>query len=172
MIYDRTTIWLHWLTAILIGVLWGLAQIIDFWPSGGIGRVVVRSIHMTLGLILAGLITYRIIWRNSQGRQLPPAETGILGLASKLIHLALYTLVIIALISGITNAWVRGDSIFGLFRLPSFAPGDRPTRQLINAIHDITTNIILITAALHAAAALFHHLIRRDGVLRRMVPWG
>jgi cytochrome b561 len=170
MTYDRVTIWLHWLTAVLVAVLWGLAQIIDFWPSGSDGRIAVRSLHVLLGLLLVAVLVTRLVWRQSQGRQLPPAETGLLGLGARLTHWALYALLVVALIAGIANTWVRGDSFFGLFRLVSFAPGDRAMRQLVGSLHEVPTNLILILAGLHAAAALFHHFIKRDGVLRRMLP--
>ncbi len=170
MTYDRLTIWLHWLTAGLVLVLWALAQIIDFWPPASFGRVAVRSTHILLGLVLVAILLARLIWRLHGGRQLPPAQTGLLGLAARLTHWALYGLLTLALAAGIANVWVRGDSFFGLFRLVSFAPGDRAMRQLIGSLHEVPTNLILIVAGLHAAAALFHHFIKRDGVLRRMLP--
>ena len=169
MVYDRLTIWLHWLTATLVATLWGLAQIIDIWPAGGGGRVNVRSLHVALGLALAATLLLRLIWRHTGGRQLPPAETGSLGLLVKLTHSALYLLLAVALLAGVTNTWVRGDSFFGFFTLTSFAPGDRATRRLVGSIHELAADAILITASLHAAAALFHHVVRRDGVLRRML---
>jgi cytochrome b561 len=48
--YDRTTIALHWATALLVVLLWGVAQVIDFFPRGT-PRVTVRSVHMLLGLL-------------------------------------------------------------------------------------------------------------------------
>ena len=170
MTYDRATIWLHWLTAGLVAVLWGLAQIIDVWPRGSVGQVTVRSIHVSLGIMLLFVVTARFIWRHTGGRNLPPAETGLLGLGARLTHWALYGLLAVTLISGIANTWLRGDSFFGLFKLVSFAPGDRAMRQLIGSLHEVPTNLILILAGLHAAAALFHHFVKRDGVLRRMLP--
>ena len=172
MTYDRTTIWLHWVTAFLVVTLWGLAQIIDFWPQGGSGRVNVRSLHVLLGMVLIVVMTLRVIWRHSGGRRLPPAEGGMLGLLAKLIHAVLYVALAGALVAGVANTWVRGDSFFGLFKLVSFAPGDRATRLLIGSVHELATNAILVVAGFHAAAALFHHFVQRDGVLRRMVPGG
>ena len=65
---------------------------------------------------------------------------------------------------------MRGDSIFGLFSVPSIAPGDRALRRLVGGWHETAANLVLILAGLHAAAALFHHWALRDGVLRRMLP--
>ena len=168
--YDRTTVVVHWLTVLMIAVLWGLAQIIDVWPSGSIGRIVVRSIHMSVGIALLALFIYRLIWRHTGGRKLPAAETGVMHLLASFAHLALYGVLAVILVSGVANAWVRGDNVFGLFSIPSFAPGDRAMRRLVGGIHEVSVNLILFTAALHAAAALFHHYVKRDGVLRRMLP--
>ena len=96
----------------------------------------------------------------------------MLGLLAKLIHAVLYVALAVALVAGVANTWVRGDSFFGLFKLVSFAPGDRATRLLIGSVHELATNAILVVAGFHAAAALFHHFVQRDGVLRRMVPGG
>ncbi|WP_206692536.1 cytochrome b/b6 domain-containing protein [Azospirillum sp. INR13] len=40
----------------------------------------------------------------------------------------------------------------------------------VKEIHELAANLILALAALHMAAALWHHLVRRDGVLGRMLP--
>ena len=168
--YDPRTMLLHWLTAALVASLWGVAQVIDLFPSAGTMRVSVRSLHVVLGLILAGVIAARLFWRAGAGRVLPPAGTGALQLLSRLVHFALYTLVIAAIVLGIANTWVRGDSFFGLFRIPAFDPGNKALRQTVGGLHETATNAILIVAGFHAAAALAHHFLWRDGVLRRMLP--
>ena len=170
MTYDRITIWFHWLTAGLVAVIWALAQIIDLWPRGSGGQVAMRSLHVTLGSVLVVVLLARLVWRHTGGRTLPPAETGWLGLAARVTHWLLYGLLAMALIAGIANTWVRGDSFFGLFKLVSFAPGNKAMRSLIGELHEVLTNLILIVAGAHAAAALFHHFVKRDGVLRRMLP--
>jgi cytochrome b561 len=48
--------------------------------------------------------------------------------------------------------------------------GDRALRRLIGDWHALAANAIMIVAALHAAAALFHHYVLHDRVLRRMLP--
>lgn len=170
MTYDRITIWLHWLTAGLVAVIWGLAQIIDLWPRGSGGQVAMRSLHVALGLVLVVVVLARLVWRHTGGRTLLPSETGWLGRAARVTHWLLYGLLAMALIAGIANTWVRGDSFFGLFKLVSFAPGNKTIRGLIGELHEVPTNLILIVAGVHAAAALFHHFVKRDGVLRRMLP--
>jgi len=167
--YDRATIRLHWASAILIACLWGIAQIIDFFPNGPL-RVDVRSTHITLGILLMLVLVLRLTWRGSgRGSAAPPAA-GPLEQAATVGHWLLYALIILAVASGIANAWIRGESIFNLFTIPSFSPGDRDMRRLIGTIHSYATNGLVIVALGHAAMALLHHYILRDEMLGRMLP--
>jgi len=166
--YDRRTILLHWLTAGLVVALWGIAQIIDVFPNGPL-RVDARSVHITLGVALIVVLITRIAWRAGRGRRLEPAESGILGLAAILVHYLLYGLLIAELCLGLANVWVRGDSLFNLVTVPAFDPTDKALRSTIGELHGTIATVILIVAGLHAAAALFHHYVLRDGVLRRML---
>jgi cytochrome b561 len=163
--YDAKTMALHWLTAALVLGLWGLAQVIDFFPSGT-PRVVARSTHILLGCVLVGVLGVRLAWRMSGGRQLPPLESGLMERASNAVHYALYALVAATLLLGLANTWIRGDNIFNLFRLPGY----KPWREMVEDWHGTAANLVLILAGLHAAAALGHHFVLRDGVLRRMLP--
>ena len=167
--YDRKTIFLHWASALLVVLLWGIAQVIDFFPSGPM-RVNVRSLHIALGVTLAVVVALRVVWRLREGRQLPSFETGLMGLAAHAAHYALYALLIAEVTLGLANTWVRGDSIFNLFAVPAFDPGNKALRRQVGDLHELVANLILIVAGVHAAAALFHHYVRHDGVLRRMLP--
>ncbi|HWK46722.1 MAG TPA: cytochrome b [Stellaceae bacterium] len=166
--YDRKTIILHWLTAALVVSLWGVAQVIDLFPSGPL-RVDARSVHIALGIGLIVTLVVRIAWRAGGGRRLEPAETGLLGAAGTAVHYLLYALLIAELCLGVANVWVRGDSLFNLVTVPAFDPGNRALGAAVGNLHGTVANVILIVAGLHALAALFHHYIRRDGVLRRML---
>jgi cytochrome b561 len=167
--YDRTTIALHWATALLVVLLWGVAQVIDLFPRGT-PRVTARSVHMLLGLVLGVVLVSRIAWRARAGQRLPPANEGLAGHAARLVHYGLYLLVAATLLLGLFNVWVRGDHFFGLFSVPKFDPNNRELRERVEDLHGWFANTLLIVAGLHAAAALVHHFALRDNVLRRMLP--
>src|SRR6185312_12832152 len=112
--YDNVSILLHWLTAALIILLWVIAQVIDDFAKGT-PRMMVRSIHIALGVTLVVVIVARLAWRANPRRRAPLAESGALGAAAQVVHYGLYTLVIGTLLLGITNVWARGDTVFGLF---------------------------------------------------------
>ena len=168
--YDSNSIRLHWATAILVVLLWGIGQIIDFFPKGE-PRVMIRSVHILLGVALAVVLVMRIIWRSNSGRKLPAAEKGLVGLSAKIVHFGLYLLLIATVALGITNAWMRGDSIFGLFSIPRYPNADKALRHVIGDMHGTFADSIMIVAGLHALAALAHHYLFKDNVLRRMLPW-
>ena len=167
--YDRTSIRLHWTTAALVLALWGIAQVIDVFPRGS-PRVSARSVHILLGVVLAIVLLTRILWRLRSGRRLPLATPGVMGYSAVIVHYGLYVLVAAAIVLGIMNTWVRGDSIFGWFSIPRLSPGNSGLHETIGELHEVAANAVLIVAGVHAAAALFHHFALRDEVLRRMLP--
>jgi cytochrome b561 len=167
--YDTTTITFHWLTAILVAEQWLGAQIIDWFPSGA-PRVDARSVHITCGVLLAAVLMGRVIWRLTAGRRLPLADGRLLSLIAKATHWGLYALLSAMLVVGLFLTWTRGDSIFNLFKLPAFDPGNRALADQVQQVHATIGWIIVAVAGLHAAAALFHRIVWRDGVLGRMLP--
>ena len=167
--YDRTTIVLHWLTALLVAGLWLAGQTIDAFPNGA-PRIIARSCHIVFGAALGLLLVYRIFWRASSGRRLPAADGGLLGLAGTAAHHTLYLLLVAAIVSGVANTLVRGDNLFNWYSIASIAPGNRALRGQIGGAHELIVNLLLLLALLHAAAALAHRFVWRDSVLARMWP--
>lgn len=165
--YDSTTISLHWVTAILVVVLWIIGQTADWIPNGPVNTRY-WSVHVVLGFALAAVIGWRMAWRGSRGRRLPPADTGTLHAFAKATHFSLYALLLTTLTLGVVNAFVRGYNLFDLAHLPQI--GDRAWRKPITGWHGLAANILLGSALFHAAAALVHHYVWRDGLLRRMLP--
>lgn len=165
--YDGTTILLHWVTAILVAVLWVLGQVSD-WFSDGPANTGLWSSHVVLGFALAGVLVWRVAWRLQGGRALPAADGGALHALAKATHYGLYLLLGTVVALGVLNAFVRGYPIYGLFRLPQV--GDRAWRHAITDWHGLAANVALALASFHAAAALVHHYVLRDGLVSRMAP--
>lgn len=167
--YDGVSILLHWLTAALVVLLWTLGQTIDFFPKGG-PKIDARSVHIVLGATLGVVLLVRIFWRTKSGRRLPLANSGWLGVTAKVVHYGLYVLVGATVVLGICNAWQRGDVLFNIYTIPKLVPGDLVLKRALEALHGDFADAVLIVAGLHAAAALAHHYLLRDRVLRRMLP--
>ena len=158
---------MHWITAGLVVVLWIIGQTAD-WLAKGSLQTAYWSMHVVLGFSLAVVVAWRLIWRLTQGRRLPPADVGLLQLGAKATHYGLYLLLLVVIALGVINAFVRGYTLFDLVSLPQL--GDKALRRPLTQWHGLAANILLGLAALHAVAALVHHYIVRDGVLRRMAP--
>ena len=167
--YDGKTIALHWLTVLLVVGQWLGAHAIDWFPRGVL-RTDMRSLHIVFGSFLAVLIVARLAWRWTRGRALLSPDHGALKLAAAIVHALLYLLVVATVGLGLLNAWVRGDSLFGLVNLPKLAMGGKALNDQVEHLHALAANAILVVAALHATAALWHQYWRRDGLLRRMIP--
>jgi cytochrome b561 len=167
--YDRRTILLHWITAALVALLWGIAQVIDLFPKGA-PRIAVRSVHIVLGVLLGVILVTRIVWRARSGRRLPPANQGVMGYCARIVHVVLYVGVASVVLLGISNAWARGDFLFSLWRIPKLYPDIPQLKPTIENLHATFANALIILAGAHALVAIAHHFILRDGVLRRMLP--
>ena len=167
--YDTTTIIFHWITAILVTTQWLGAQIIDWFPKGA-PRVDARSVHITCGVLLVFILLARLIWRATKGRRLPLADSAALSVIAKGAHWGLYALLTAMLLVGLALTWTRGDSIFNLFTLPKFDPGNKALADQVQEVHATIGWIIVAVAGLHASAALFHRYVLRDTVLSRMLP--
>jgi cytochrome b561 len=154
---------------LLVAGQWLGAHAIDWFPRGG-PRTDARSLHILFGVLLAIVILWRLVWRRAGGRRLPPSDQGLLRWLALLVHVGLYALVIATVGLGVINAWVRGDSLFGLFSIPQLAGVSKDQRGQIEDVHGLCANAILVLAGLHASAALWHQYGRRDGVLARMIP--
>ncbi len=170
--YDSVEIALHWTTAVLVGGLWLIAQGWSFLPRGGDGRHALQSLHTSFGVLFALVLLARILWRIGPGRRPAPAGSGLMELGARLVHGALYLLLIAQVVSGPLWRWAGTAPLspFGLFTIPSPFALTRDDGRIFGDIHAYVGNTIIVLAGLHALAALFHHFVLRDGVLRRMLP--
>jgi cytochrome b561 len=120
--------------------------------------------------VLAGALLTRLVWRIWRGLTMPPDRHRLLAAAAKVMHWALYLLLFVVVTVGFVYEWAGGDSLFNLFRMPSFAHGDRSLTHMIGGWHALAANSVVIIAGLHALAALSHQYVMRDDVLIRMAP--
>jgi len=163
---------LHWLTAVFVVAGWLLGQFGDDLPKGA--RAAGLFIHMTLGLSVLAFLLLRLVWRRLSPP--PPAERtrygALIEVASRLGHAALYVLLVAVPVAGITLQFARGHAVplFGLWAIPSPWVADRAFAHKVGEAHELMANALLALAALHMAAALWHHWVLRDRTLTRMLP--
>ncbi len=166
--YNSTTIGLHWVTALMVVILWGGAEVADFVPKG-VWRTNGWTLHVALGFALLTVLIWRFVWRFTGRRRLPAADADpTVHVAAEASHFALYALLFAAVGLGVVDAFARGFSLFDLSSLPEF--GDKEAQPTYAFWHGLAANLLIGLAGLHAVAALAHHYILRDGVLARMAP--
>lgn len=170
--YDRTTIVLHWLTVALVIALFALAEGWDFLQHGTPLRKELQSLHISLGILLTVVLVVRLGWRITRGRRLPATATGLQELAAKAMHYALYLLLTVQVILGFLYRWAQAESFmfFGLFPIQFSTLKNSALDDIFSSYHNTVAWIIIILAGLHAAAALMHYYLLKDGVLERMLP--
>lgn len=171
--YSSTQKALHWALFALVILLYGLTFANDIFQRGNPNRDLAWKLHISFGVLLAALVVWRVVLRMVRGAPgLPPEMKAMERNAAKLAHLLLYALLIAIPVLGIFLTWFRGDalSFFGFFTIPSPVVADRETARSIRGLHSLCANAILIVAGLHALAALWHHFVRHDTVLARMMP--
>lgn len=170
--YDRLTMSLHWLTAALVIFMFASAQIWEQLAKGTPLRKGLQSVHISCGILLAVIVIGRLLWRLSRGRRLPPANQGMMNIAAKTAHLALYLLLLSQIVLGFLFRWAQAEpfNFFGLFDVPTLMTFDKSMKSVFGGLHENVAWAIILLAGLHAVMALVHHYGMRDGTLRRMLP--
>jgi len=130
------------------------------------------SNHKLAGFILLWLVFARLGFRFIKGAPSDePSLTPLQKTVSHLVHWVLYGLLLVVPLLG----WI-GVSLypalgipFGL-SLPALTTPDEKLAETVLNLHKLGAILLTLLVLAHIGAALFHHLIRKDNVLRRMLP--
>jgi cytochrome b561 len=165
----------HWIIVLLILGLAVVGLTLDELPRSP-KYFWVYTAHKSMGITVLALMLLRLAWRLYAGA--PPSVPGTPGwqrAAAALSHWGLSGLAIAMPLSGWlydSASGLRPFHWFGLFPMPKLVP---PDESLADAAHDWHEDLFWVLVALiavHASAALYHHLFRRDATLARMLPRG
>lgn len=170
--YSRVAIAFHWTIAalVIVNMVIGIGH--DYLPA----LRAAMGAHKSIGILVLALTLGRIAWRL--GHRPPPLPAAMPAWekgAAHAGHLGLYLLMLALPVSGWVMASnperVRPLTFFGLFDIP-YLPVSAAGAGAGHDAHGVLGWIMLALLALHIGAALRHHLVRRDGVLARMLPHG
>jgi cytochrome b561 len=180
--YTRTAIVLHWtIASLVVGLLatgWWMTRL----PTGSELQFALFQLHKSLGVTTLLLSLARLGWRMAVAP--PPAAPGgarWAHAAARIVHDALLALTIATPLAGwavvSASIWNIPTLLFGIVPWPhlpllaELAPETKRSAAPVLAMsHAVLAYSAAALAALHAGAALFHHFIRADDVLARMLP--
>jgi cytochrome b561 len=169
--YTMTARTLHWITAVLILFMIPSGfMAANEW--GGSWQDSLYDMHKSIGALIIPLIMLRLIYRWVRPPSRLPADIQRMQrLVAATTHWALYALLVLQPLAGwiATSAYPAPVPLFGWITLPPLWFEDRALSDLLFLAHRFVGIVILSLVAMHVAGALYHHFVRKDRVLMRMI---
>jgi cytochrome b561 len=162
----------HWILGVTI-----LGMVAYGWWMNHIparpDRFFYRSIHADIGYAVLALTVLRLIWRSMNPTPALPAETPLWQrLVAQINHWALYVTIIVVTMLGWAHSGAHQpdySSWFGLFHVPQITSTDKAAADAYEDRHIFMAYVLLALIAIHLAAAIWHHFVKRDRVTARMI---
>ena len=161
----------HWVIAALIlaqFVVGSVAEEMKLTPA----KLDLFVWHKSIGVTILALAVLRLLWRLANPPPAMPAGTprweqrlAALG------HWALYALIFVVPISG----WLVSDAsrvpfkAYFVLPMPDLIETSRSLQEAAEEVHEVLTMTLLVVVIVHITAALRHHFLLHDDVLRRML---
>lgn len=170
--YAGASIALHWLALALVIGVYASIELREAFPKGSDAREALKVLHYSLGMCVLALAVVRLAVRALTGPPPPivPAPSRWESATAAAVHVALYGLMIGMPLLGWAMLGAAGDplALFGV-PLPPLTGPDEALGEILEESHETAGTIGYGLIALHAGAALFHHYVRHDNTLVRML---
>lgn len=168
----------HWTIALLvIGMLvlgYIMVEVVRPFSSD---QITLLQWHKAIGVTILGLVVVRLLWRwVNRTPALPESISALERAGAKLTHWGFYILLIAMPVTGllIQASFEYRDQfspwIIEWFPILKAVPVDEDLHEVLKEVHETIAWVIVGVLALHVAAALRHHLFKKDDVLKRMLP--
>jgi cytochrome b561 len=172
--YGGLAIALHWLIALLITALIAVGIYMVGLPDAGFDRkkIILILAHKEIGVSVLALAAIRVVWR--QLNPIPALAETVpewQQVAAAFVHLWLYALMLAQPVTGWLMSSASGIPVdlLGLFTLPDLLQHDDELFARLRWVHDWLGLAMGALICLHAAAGFWHHFVRRDETLRKML---
>jgi cytochrome b561 len=163
----------HWLIVLLV-----LAQfVVGFTVHGtpvSLERLKLLTLHKSIGVTVFTLVVLRLAWRLHSPAPALPAH---MSRRQRFLAHGSHTLLYVLLLSMPIVGWIASSASnltvrwFFLFNLPNLVDPDPALAAFAKGLHGVMAWLLLALVILHVAAAFWHELKLKDGVLRRMLPF-
>ncbi|AJJ61832.1 cytochrome b [Yersinia aldovae] len=168
--YSLSQITLHWLTLLMIVLTYSAMLLSDSVPDED--RALVKNLHFNFGISVWILMLARL-WlrhRNPIPRITPKLPDWHL-FSAQILHWGLYLMFLSLPVLGFLAQAYGGKTWFLLgWQVPLWVTPNDEARSYLKQTHELIANLGYFVIGIHGVAALYHHYIRRDDTLRRMMP--
>ncbi|ACE85184.1 cytochrome b [Cellvibrio japonicus] len=169
--FGLISIVLHWISALLTLFLFGLGAYLTAYGYYQSNYLQIAHLHYALGILLLMIVPLRLLWRLTSKNPTSLAPTIGMRIGIALSKLGLYVMLLAILVSGYLICTAEGQSIqvFGWFQVPSLVLLENEQLNIASLGHKYLAWALIALVAIHAGAALVHHVWRKDKTLVRML---
>ena len=171
--YTKVAIVFHWLIALMIIGTFTMGLVMTDMPGLTPTKLKYYSWHKWAGVTILALATLRLLWRLTHAAPAyPNSMSDWQKTSANALHGLLYVLMLAVPLSGYFYTLSAGFPVvyFGLFELPVLIAKNEALKPVLKEVHFWLNMVLAGTVGLHVAAALKHHFIDRDGIVKRMLP--
>ena len=171
--YDGVAQSFHWLVVLLV-----VAQYATKWLPSGLVFLSERQMdawHLAIGPTILALMLLRLAWRLTHHTPDPPSDLPRpLQILSRSTHWLFYAILFALPVLGWIAASGYGASVtlLRLVPLPALIAPDKSLAESVGSVHGALAWTLLVIIALHISGALYHALVKHDGVVGRILPIG
>jgi cytochrome b561 len=169
--YGKLSIILHWLMSVMIICMIAGGFLVENMGKGEI-RDLIAALHKSTGFLILLLALFRWYWMLSNKR--PQPVDGVSRAEIAMAHVTKWLLMLAMIgmpLSGLLMVMLHGHGIdlYGLFEIPSLLAENKTIGRIFGKLHSIGGYAISVVVGLHIAGAIYHHFIKKDNTLNRML---
>jgi cytochrome b561 len=171
--YNRPAIALHWLVALIVLCSFPVGLYMVDLPLSP-QKLKIYSWHKWAGVTVFLLALVRVAWRLTHPvPPLPPAMPHWQRRAAEATHVLLYVLIVVIPLTGWLMSSAKGFQTvyFGVLPIPDLLGKNKELGEALTLVHRTLNYTLAALVVGHVSAAIKHHLIDRDDVLVRMLPF-
>ena len=166
--YPLAVRWIHWFSVALIAVAYFTGESAEEFNETGAGV----NWHVLAGLGLLLMFVPRLLARLWVRKPPETRSSAAQKLMMRTVHLALLLFVVVQPVLGILMVWSEGDPLIvplTTWQIPPLLAVGEGWEETLEGLHETVGNVFYGVIGLHVLAALWHHFVRHDDILRRML---